>query len=676
MRLYEEAILYLLRTQYQIASQGLAMTRFLIFNRQLKIMNKLFFAFAALFLSVATFAQIATADQVKGKAGEYYTRADYDYQYGKFNAADSFAHMAVKEKDNFIDAWILIGKINSEALKNYTESARAYEKAKALKADYDPSVTFNLGLCYMNLADYTKAKSNFTQFLAIPKIPAEQRLMSEQMIKDCDFAVDAMKHPVDFKPVNLGPGVNTADDESMPSLTIDGKYLYFTRHYGSGNMQDEDIYMSLHTAAGWQQATSIGDAINTEQYVEGAQNISPSGKYLFFTSAERPDGLGRADIYMARKVGDQWERANNIGAPINTPGYETQPCISADGKQLYYAGIRADGYGGTDIWVSNLNPDGTWGKPQNLGPNVNTEYDEMRPFIHPDGQTLYFSSRGHEGMGNFDIFMSRKQPDGSWGKAVNLGYPINTAGDELGIFVTADGTMAYYASERKGGKGQMDIYSFELPEQFRPHFSSYVKGMVYDKDSKAAIQANVQVYDLETGKLYGTLSGDKVNGVFLSALPAGKNYAVEVLKDGYLFHSQNVMLKDAKEGTPVDIDIALQKIKVGESVVLNNVFFESDKYELKPESASELSVVMKLLEKNPSMKIEIGGHTDNTGTEEQNKKLSENRAKSVYDYLVKNGVAPERLSYKGYAATKPIADNNTPEGKAKNRRTEFIVTGL
>jgi outer membrane protein OmpA-like peptidoglycan-associated protein len=300
----------------------------------------------------------------------------------------------------------------------------------------------------------------------------------------------------------------------------------------------------------------------------------------------------------------------------------------------------------------------------------------MRPFIHPDGQTLYFSSRGHEGMGNFDIFMSRKQPDGSWGKAVNLGYPINTAGDELGIFVTADGTMAYYASERKGGKGQMDIYSFELPEQFRPHFSSYVKGMVYDKDSKAAIQANVQVYDLETGKLYGTLSGDKVNGVFLSALPAGKNYAVEVLKDGYLFHSQNVMLKDAKEGTPVDIDIALQKIKVGESVVLNNVFFESDKYELKPESASELSVVMKLLEKNPSMKIEIGGHTDNTGTEEQNKKLSENRAKSVYDYLVKNGVAPERLSYKGYAATKPIADNNTPEGKAKNRRTEFIVTGL
>ena len=640
-------------------------------------MNKFFCALFVFVFPASIFAQvITTKEDAKGKAAEYYKRGDYDYQYMKLAAADSFLHLAVKEKDNFINAWILIGRLNSETTKNYKEGAAAYEKVKLLKADYDPSVTFNLGLCYMNLGDYTKAKSNFQQFLTVPKIPADQRLLTDQMLKDCDFAVDAMKHPLNFKPVNLGPGVNTADDESMPSITIDGRFLYFTRHYGSGAFQDEDIFMSLHTLSGWQRASSIGNAINTEQYVEGAQNISPSGKYLFFTSSDRPDGLGRADIYMARKVGDQWERANNIGAPINTPGYETQPCISADGRDLYYAGIRAEGYGGTDIWVSHLNADGTWGKPENLGPNVNTSYDEMRPFIHPDGQTLYFSSRGHEGMGNFDIFMSRRQPDGTWGKAINLGYPINTPGDELGIFVTADGTMPYDASEQKDTKGQMDIYSFDLPEQFRPHYASYVRGSVFDKESKQNIQTNVQVYDLETGKLFSTFSGDKVNGVFLSALPAGKNYAVEVLKDGYLPYSQNISLKDSNSVTPFEVDIPLQKIKVGETVVLNNVFFESDKYSLKLESASELTVIIKLLEKNPTLKIEIGGHTDNSGTEELNKKLSENRAKSVYDYLIAKGVAAGRLSYKGYAAAKPVADNNTPEGKAKNRRTEFLVTGI
>lgn len=619
---------------------------------------------------------IVTKEDVRGKAKDYYQMGDNDVAYMKFAAADSFLHLAVKERDNFIDAWILIGQLNSQGTKNYTEAVKAYEKVKELKADYDPEVTYNLGLCYMNLGDYSKAKSNFIQFLALPKIPADKRLMSDQMLKDCDFAVDAMKHPISFKPVNLGIGVNTADDESMPSLTVDGRYLYFTRHFGTGAFQDEDIFMSLHTSTGFQQACSIGSSINTEEYIEGAQNVSPSGKYLFFTSVGRPDGLGSADIYMARRVGDLWERANNIGAPINTPGYETQPCISADGKDLYYAGIRADGYGGTDIWVSHLNDNGTWGTPQNLGPNINTEYDEMRPFIHPDGQTLYFSSRGHEGMGNFDIFMSRRQPDGSWGKAVNLGYPINTAGDELGIFVTADGSTAYYASEREGGKGQMDIYSFELPEQFRPHYVSYVKGSVYDKDDKGVIQANVQVYDLQTGKLYGTLSGDKMNGIFLSALPAGRNYAVEVLKDGYLPYTANVALKDAKEGAPFDVDIALSKIKVGASVVLNNIFFEPEKYELKDESASELGVIIKLMEKNPTLKIEIGGHTDNTGTAELNQKLSENRAKSVYNYLITHGVAADRLSYKGYAATKPVADNGTAEGKAKNRRTEFLVTGI
>lgn len=635
------------------------------------------FAFVSLLmLSLSAVAQITTAETAKGKAKEYFIMADNDVAYRKYYAADSFARLAVKEKDNFIDAWMLIGELNMNVFSNYKEGCKAYEKVKALDANYYPDVNLQLAICYMNNGDYAKAKAELSTYLARTKLAAESRMIAEKMLKDCDFAVEAMKNPVNFNPINLGANINTADDESMPSLTADGKLLYFTKHYGDGLYSDEDIYVSVNTSAGFGKAASMGSPINTEQYIEGAHNVSASGKYLFFTSADRGDGMGRADIYMSRKVGEQWERPNNLGGPINTPGYETQPCISADGKALYFAGIRSTGHGGTDLWVSYLGDDGRWGQPQNLGTNINTIYDEMRPFIHPDGQTLYFSSRGHVGMGNFDLYVSHKQADGTWGKPVNMGYPINTAGDELGIYVTADGSTAYYASAREGGYGQMDIYKFEMPAQFKPQYTSYIRGNVYDVDTREVIHANVQVYDLETGKLYATLSGDKMNGIFLSTLPAGKNYAVVVMKDGYLFYSQNISLKDVKEGTPYEVSIGLSKIKVGGKVVLNNVFFESDKAELKPESKSELGVLIKLLEKNPTLTIEIGGHTDNTGDEQKNLALSQSRAKNVFDYLVKQGVAAERLSYKGYAASKPVAPNDTPENKAKNRRTEFIVTGI
>jgi len=300
----------------------------------------------------------------------------------------------------------------------------------------------------------------------------------------------------------------------------------------------------------------------------------------------------------------------------------------------------------------------------------------MRPFIHPDGKTLYFSSNGWPGMGNFDIFMSKKKDDGTWSRPVNLGYPINTPGEELGIYVTTDGSKAYYASEQKDSYGQKDIYTFDMPEQFRPGFTSYVKGRVYDAIDQESINANVQVYDVSTGKIFATFSSDKLNGQFLSTLPGGRDYAVEVVKDGYLFYSQNISLKGAKNNEPFELNIPLNKIQVGEKVVLNNVFFESDKYELKPESEAELGVILKLLEKNKTLKIEIGGHTDNSGLEIENRKLSENRAKSVYEYLVSKGADAGRISYKGYADSKPVAPNSTAEGKAKNRRTEFVVVGI
>jgi outer membrane protein OmpA-like peptidoglycan-associated protein/tetratricopeptide (TPR) repeat protein len=621
-------------------------------------------------------AQIVNRDNAKGAAKEYYDKADHHFAFGRLEIADSLLHLAVKEKDNFIDAWILMGQINLQYLKKFDAATAAYEKVKLLKPDYLSDVDFQLGQCYMHQGQYAKARTVLKAFLAQTRIVAQSRMLAEKMLLDCDFAEEAIKHPVEMKPRNLGPSVNTAEDESMPSLTADGRYLYFTRHFGTGMYQDEDIYVAINTSAGFTKANSVGNAINTENFIEGAQSISPSGKYLFFTSAERPDGVGRADIYMSRKTGDVWERPNNIGAPVNSPGWDAQPCISPDGRTLYFASVRGNGKGGSDIWVSTLTENGTWSEPQMLSTNINTQYDEMRPFIHPDGNTLYFSSNGHPGMGGYDIFVSRKNADGSWGKPENLGYPINTPGDEVGIFVSTDGSTAYYASEQKDSYGQMDIYSFEMPQSARPAYTSYIKGNVFDSDNRDPLSATIQVFDLSTGKQFSSFSSDRINGTFLSTLPAGKDYAVEVMKDGYLFYSHHISLKEVKDGKPFELNIPLTKIKVGEKVVLNNVFFETDKFELKPESKAELDVIVKLIEKNPSLKIEIGGHTDNTGTEEKNRALSENRAKSVYEYLLSKGIDTSRITYKGYSSSKPVAGNDTPEGKAKNRRTEFTVTAI
>lgn len=636
-------------------------------------MKKILLPIAVTMLPFLAIAQIITKDNIKGRAKELYDQA---YVSRNILLSDSLAWLAVQEKPNFIDGWILIGD-NNYFLKKYAEAAGAYEKAKLLQADYLPDVNFLLGKCYIGAAEYTKAKTCLQAFLQQEKLPAEDKILAEKMVTDCDFAVEAMKHPVSFTPYNLGPNINTPLNEAGPYLTADGKYLYFTRLMEEDpEYQQEDIYYSEKTKAGFTKAVPLGNSINTFEHGEGSACISASGKYLFFSSYDRPDGMGNSDIYISRRVGDEWERANNLGPPINTPGWEGAPSLSADGKTLFFASTRPGGYGQRDIWMSTLNSDGTWGTPVNLGDSINTPFNDESPFIHPDGQTLYFSSEGWPGMGFYDLYMSKKLPDGKWSKAVNLGCPLNTSGYEVSIFVSTDGYTGYYSTERKDGYGQMDIYQFGMPDEDRPQFTSYIHGNVYDHDTRDPLGANVQIYDLESNKIYASVSSDKINGGFLCTLPSGRSYAVDVSKDGYLFFSKNITVGNTREAPPFEVDIPLRKIKVGETIVLNNIFFATDKYDLEPASESELEVLVKLLTKNPTLQVEIGGHTDNTGSEEKNMKLSENRAKSVRDYLVQKGISEARITYKGFGSTKPVATNSTPEGKAQNRRTEMVVKGF
>ncbi len=366
----------------------------------------------------------------------------------------------------------------------------------------------------------------------------------------------------------------------------------------------------------------------------------------------------------------------NLGEVVNSPQWDSQPSFSSDGKTLYFASNRPGGKGASDIWKTILQADGQWTPPVNLGDSINTREEEMAPFIHPDDQTLYFSSRGHPGMGGLDLFYSRKDVNGGWRKPVNLGYPINTCADEITLVVNARGNMAYISSDKLGGKGRQDIYKFPLYREAQPMLTTYFKGIVYDEETRAKLEARFELVDLGNSKMVAESRSDRITGEFLLALPTERNYALNVSRDGYLFYSDNFSLTGYNpQDKPLIKNIPLKPIRIGEAVILKNIFFDTDKFILKDESLVELQKLLALLQKNHGLKIEISGHTDNIGSEAHNLELSGNRAIAVYQYLLQHGISAGRLSHAGYGFSQPIDVNTTEQGRANNRRTEFKVIG-
>ena len=365
----------------------------------------------------------------------------------------------------------------------------------------------------------------------------------------------------------------------------------------------------------------------------------------------------------------------NMGSQINTGAWESQPSLTADGRTLYFISDRNGGRGLRDVWVSKKQNDGKWHRAENLGEPVNTKDDDVSPYIHANGQRLYFASKGHIGMGGFDIYFSDKTEYG-WGAPVNIGYPLNTGKDEVSLFITPDGVNGFYSKDYvdKNSLKRSLIYEMNIPESLRiKNKSSFVKGNVFDADSKMPLQARVELVDLQTDLRISIVSSDSITGSYLIVLTEGAEYGLYVTRPDYVFKSLSFNYENSEVGEPVEIDIYLERIKVGATTVLSNIFFDVDKYELDPRSKTELQEIMQFLDSNPNVNIRTEGHTDNTGTEEYNLDLSTKRAKAVYDYLVQNGTDEERLSYKGFGMTRPVIDNLTEENKAKNRRIEFRI---
>lgn len=648
-------------------------------------MKKYTVLFIYFFLWVAAaIAQPAPEYSIKNKkAIKKYEEAVKLYQSRQTEQARMLLDEAVQDDPNFIEAYLFQAQLFDEQGKTHLAIA-PLEKAVAINPDFNPLAWMMLAECFFAEGNYERAEASVSKYMPYPKNDIQMERRSQIILSSCIFAKKAIQRPVPFNPINLGEGVNTELNEYYPCITADEKTLLFTRRLKEERAYQgfqEDFFIAAKQDSKWQQAQPIV-SINTPMN-EGAPSLSADGQTLIFTACENGggewggnrQGVGSCDLFYSMRIENGWTPAKNLGSGINSGAWESQPSYSADGHTLYFVRGRrtASGIKEQDIYFSMIGPDGKWSIPRKIPGKVNTPFEEESVMIHPDGRTLYFSSNGHTGMGGLDIYMSRMLPNGDWDTPVNLGYPINTFRDENSFQVTARGEKALFASSRDGGFGGLDLYEFVLPEQDRPDPVTYVHGVVSDKLSYKKLEAHLELIDLASGKMIIESYSNQGTGEFLMCIPAGKDYALNVSKDGYLFHSENFSLKKHTGVQPFELKIALQKLRPGAKIVLKNIFFETNKYELKTESKAELDKLVLLLQSNPEKKVEIGGHTDNVGSDEANLQLSQNRANSVVEYLIKAGIPATRLTAKGYGETVPVADNSTEEGRAQNRRTEFTI---
>lgn len=611
-------------------------------------------------------------DKVNKKAAQLYSKGLELAQNDDFKGGIAAMQQAVGVDKNFEEAFLSMAGMYGE-LKDYQHAIENYEKAKAIDSNFFKDYNLPYSINLAGKGDFQKALDAVGVFLTVSDLNETSRKAGEYRQRCYRFALDyAASHAsadYKFEPHNLGDSINTNVSEYYPTITIDGGKLIFTRRVNNFN---EDFYESDRVNGVWSRSISLPGNINTNQN-EGAQNVSQDGQWLIFTGCNFPEGHGSCDLYISYLTADGWSTPENLGDSINSEFWESAPSLSPDKRDLYFSSRQPVGFGGSDLYVSHRLLNGRWSAPENLGPTINTVGDEGTPFIHADNQTLYFTSNGHPGYGGDDLFVTRKGPGGVWSKPENLGYPINTIENEGSLVIAADGKSAYYASDRADSRGGLDLYSFELREDIRPARTTWVKGRVFDRKTNKGLPSSVILTDLSTREVVSKLQTDET-GNYLITLPKGKDYAFNVNRRGYLFYSENFALdKDQQSDSAYHIDIPLQPLEANAAIVLKNIFFESNKYELKRESEAELNEVVQLMKDNPTLRIQINGHTDNSGKPTDNQLLSENRAKAVTNYLTTKGIAVARLSYKGFGDAQPVADNATLEGRAKNRRTELSV---
>lgn len=623
-----------------------------------------------LIVSCSTSKNANGQQSVSKKAQSLFNEGLKFQSYGEYEQAINLFKQSIKKAPKFLNAYDALANTYQKD-NQLINSKNTYLKLLSLKSDHFFGL-YELGNIYFDLGNLDSSEFYYRRFLRINSSNDKYAQNAQLNLRNINFSRDAFKNPVNVNPVNMGSSINSENQEYSPAFAIDEKTIYITKRMGnlSDNRPNEDLYFAELNDESWDKVKDIGPPINTIEN-EGAFSISSDGNYIFFTSCSRNGGKGQCDIWLTSKKNNRWDEPKNLQSPINTKYWESQPSISSDGRMLYFSSDRPGGYGGTDIWVSEFSNSG-WSAPKNLGPTVNTCKDEQFPFIHSDNRTLYFSSNGHPGLGKSDLYLTRKDVKLNWETPINMGFPINSRGQDWNLVVARDGKTAYFSSDQLKGFGGLDIYTFQLPEKLQAEKVSYLRGYVRDAITKQPLSANVELSPIN-GEPTTLTYAKPGTGMFLVPLKTNMKYALTIDKDGYLFYTEFYNMPAIQRDQPIELFIDLEKIKLGNSVVLKNIFFDTDKSDIKDESKQELEKLIDFLSENNSIRIEISGHTDNVGDSKHNMVLSENRAKSVCDFLTNNGIEKSRLTYKGFGDTQPIKQNNTDENRAKNRRTEFKI---
>lgn len=638
-------------------------------------MNRI--VFALLLVSAFSSTAQSTLSTKSNRAIELYTEADNYRVRGQHEQAIELLNDAISKDKKFVEAYYRLGLVYL-TIKNYSKAVENFEKGLGLTDDIKKQKVFwyDLGETYLLAGEYEKASATLTEFVKV-EIQNKQKLnRANLLLKNAEFGLKSQAIKAKYNQRRLSDTVNRFAMQYFPVLTADQQELIFTRRLtGIGNEDDEDLVITRKDPRGrWYSPTSISPNINSK-FNEGTCTISADGRKLIFTSCTGRKGYGSCDLFESIKIGNDWSEPINLGPNVNSYDWESQPSLSADGRTLYFVSDRKGGYGRRDIWYATLDDNGQWTKAANLGKPINTEYEEYSPFIHVNGRTLYFASNGLVGFGGFDLYYTEKLENG-WSMPQNVGSPINNHEDQFSLFITADGKKGYYSHEEMTPSGipMGRIYEVQIPDNQQVKYkSNYVKGVVKDKKTGRELKARIELFDINKNAIVSLVNSDSISGEYLMVLTQGSEYALYVNKKGYLFKSLNFNYSDVTDFEPLIINVDLEPAEKGSVSVLKNIFFDVDKYDLKDKSITELEKIVRFLQENPQIKVEISGHTDNTGNPSYNQQLSEKRAKSVNNYLIGKGIAQERLTWVGYGSTRPITANDSESGRQQNRRIEFTI---
>lgn len=642
-----------------------------------------------------------------------YPVSRYDYRHAGeayFKEAEPLLLKAQAFNPNNAKLNYMLGVIHFNIDPQAEASISYLEKAYALNPKIAPDVAYVLAWAYHLHTKWDEAIAYYQIYLKELSVNVKENALAiediNKKIEECRTGKKLMANPQRIFVDNLGSNINTKYPEYSAFISTDESMIVYTscRDNTTGGKMDEangcyfeDAYTAIKKGREWLPAKNMGTTVNTENH-DATAGLSSDGTQLFIYKMKEKDG---GDLYVSTLTGDTWSKPDHLNKNINSNKHESSVSLSFDAKKLYFVSDKEGGMGDRDIYVSTLTPKGEWGPAVNIGPTINTKYGEEGVFIHPDGKTIYFSSKAHQTMGGYDIFKSVFE-NGQWTEPQNLGYPINGPDDDVFFVINGSGHHGYFASAKQGGFGDKDIYKITFLGPEKPPLllnednllasvtapvsefkaekilsegpkMTILKGLISDEQTKAPLEASIELVDNTKNETIATFKSNSLTGKYLVSLPSGKNYGIAVKKDGYLFHSENFDIPESAHFQEVEKNIDLKKIAIGKTIILKNIFFDFDKATIRSESANELDRLIKLLTDNPTLKIELGSHTDSKGSDEYNQKLSQARSQSVVNYLISKNISTERLVAKGYGETMPIATNDTEVGRQENRRTEFKI---